>query len=344
MKNKADESPLYFISSSIFCSFILNFVRFQVKAFNSLKNSNLSTYLTILGYNSAIPTINSAPTAQFLEMEERHFLIDCGEGTQVQLRKAKARFSKINHIFISHLHGDHCFGLPGLVASFRLLGRDMSLHIYGPKGIKQMMETIFDITETQRGFEVIYHELESKESEKIYEDKRVEVYTIPLDHRVYCNGYLFKEKPKERHLNMEEILKYPEIETCDYQNIKDGKDFTLEDGYVLKNEVLTKDPAKSVSYAFCSDTRYSEKIIPVIENADVLYHEATFLHDLKKMADYTGHTTALEAARIAKKANVGKLIVGHFSNRYGDLSVFTTEAREVFPNTFLPKQLEPIKI
>ena len=277
-------------------------------------------------------------------MEERAFLIDCGEGTQVQLRKAKARFSKINHIFISHLHGDHCFGLPGLIASFRLLGRETPLHIYAPKGIKEMLETIFRITETHKGFELVYHELESKKSVKIFEDSRVEVYTIPLNHRIYCNGYLFREKTKERHLNMKEISKYPEIETCDYHNLKLGKDFILNDGYVLRNEVLTTDPTKSVSYAFCSDTRYLESILPIIEEVDVLYHEATFLHDLKDMADYTGHTTALEAARIARKANVGKLIVGHFSNRYHDLNVFTDEAREVFPNTFLPKALEPVKI
>lgn len=304
----------------------------------------MSTYLTILGFNSAIPTVNSAPTAQFLEMEERAFLIDCGEGTQVQLRKAKARFSKINHVFISHLHGDHCFGLPGLIASFRLLGRETPLHIYGPKGIKEMLETIFRITETHKGFELVYHELESKKSVKIFEDSRIEVFTIPLNHRIYCNGYLFREKEKDRHLNMKEIAKYPEIETCDYHNLKLGKDFILSDGYVLKNEVLTTEPSKSVSYAFCSDTRYHESILPIIENVDVLYHEATFLHELKDMADYTGHTTALEAARIARKANVGKLILGHFSNRYHDLNVFTDEAREVFANTFLPKALEAVKI
>lgn len=304
----------------------------------------MSTYLTILGFNSAIPTINSSPTSQLLEMEERHFLIDCGEGTQVQLRKAKARFSKINHIFISHLHGDHCFGLPGLIASFRLLGRENPLHVYGPKGIKNMLETIFTITETHRGFEVVYHELDKDYSEKIYEDNRVEVYTIPLDHRIYCNGYLFKEKPKDRHLNMKEIAKYDEIEVCDYHNLKAGKDFVLSDGYVLKNEVLTIEPAPSVSYAFCSDTRYIESVIPIIKNVTVLYHESTFLHDLKEMADYTGHSTALEAAKIAQKAEVGKLILGHFSNRYADLTVFTDEARNVFPNTFLPKALECVKI
>ncbi|KUJ52434.1 ribonuclease Z [Chryseobacterium sp. JAH] len=304
----------------------------------------MSTYLTILGFNSAIPTVNTSPTSQLLEMEERCFLIDCGEGTQVQLRKAKARFSKINHIFISHLHGDHCFGLPGLIASFRLLGRDIPLHVYGPKGIKKMLETIFTITETHRGFEIIYHELEKDYSEKIYEDNRVEVYTIPLDHRIYCNGYLFKEKMKERHLNMQEISKYSEIETCDYHNLKAGKDFELSDGYILKNEILTTEPTPPVSYAFCSDTRYLESVIPIIKNVTVLYHESTFLHDLKEMADYTGHTTALEAARIARQADVGKLILGHFSNRYGDLTVFTDEARTVFPNAFLPKALEVVKI
>lgn len=304
----------------------------------------MSTYLTILGYNSAIPTVKSAPTAQFLEMEERCFLIDCGEGTQVQLRKAKAKFSKINHIFISHLHGDHVFGLPGLISSFRLLGRETPLHVYGPKGIKEMMETIFRITETHQGFEVVFHELSSKKSEKVFEDNRVEVFTIPLDHRIYCNGYLFKEKPKERHLNMQEISKYPEIEICDYHNLKRGKDIQLSDGYILKNENLTKPAEPSVSYAFCSDTRYFESIIPIIKNVDVLYHEATFLHDLKKMADYTGHTTALEAAKIARKANVKKLILGHFSNRYHDLSVFLNEACEIFPETYLPEQLEAVKI
>ncbi|RNA62798.1 ribonuclease Z [Chryseobacterium nematophagum] len=304
----------------------------------------MSTYLTILGFNSAIPTISSSPTAQLLEMEERYFLIDCGEGTQVQLRKAKAKFSRINHIFISHLHGDHCFGLPGLIASFRLLGRDTPLHVYGPKGIKQMLDTIFTITETHRGFEVVYHELEQNSSEKIYEDNRVEVYTIPLDHRIYCNGYLFKEKPKDRHLNMSEIMKYDEIEVCDYHNLKAGKDFVLNDGYVLKNDVLTTEPVPPVSYAFCSDTRYLEKVIPIIKNVTVLYHESTFLHDLKEMADYTGHSTAMEAATIAQKAEVGKLILGHFSNRYADLTVFTDEARNIFPNTFLPKALEVVKI
>lgn len=300
--------------------------------------------LTILGYNSAIPTAKSSPTAQFLEMDERCFLIDCGEGTQVQLRKAKAKFSKVNHIFISHLHGDHCFGLPGLISSFQLLGRRVPLHIYGPIGIKELIETILRLTETNKGFDLVFHELNSKQSELIMEDHRVEVYTIPLNHRIYCNGYLFKEKLKERRLNMQEIRKYPEIEICDYHHLKKGKDFVLSDGYVLKNELLTTSPEPPLSYAFCSDTRYSERILPIIQGVDLLYHEATFLDDLKDLAQHTGHSTALEAATIAKKAKVKKLILGHFSNRYSDYSVFLNEAKTVFENTMLPQQLEKIKI
>lgn len=207
-----------------------------------------------------------------------------------------------------------------------------------------MLETIFRITETVRGFELIYHELDGNGSIKIFEDSRVEVFTIPLKHRVYCNGYLFKEKPKLRHLNMAEITKYPEIQRCDYYNLKLGKDFTNSDGSVLPNEMLTFEGQHAASYAFCSDTKFTRDIIPVIKEVDVLYHEATFLHDLKEMAVYTGHTTAVEAATIAKEANVGKLILGHFSNRYQDLSVFTNEARTIFPDTFLPTALEPVKI
>jgi ribonuclease Z len=304
----------------------------------------MSNFLTILGFNSAIPTVNSATTSQLLQIGNSYFLIDCGEGTQVQLRKAKAKFSKIDHIFISHLHGDHCFGLPGLVASFRLLGREKPLHIFGPKGIKEMLETIFRISEVHSGFDIIFHELENENSELVFENKRVEVYTIPLNHRIYCNGYLFKEKEKDRHLNMEEISKYPEIEIPDYQLLKNGNDFTLKDGFILKNERLTTAPEESISYAFCSDTRYLETVIPIIKNVDLLYHEATFLHELKEMADYTGHTTALEAAKIAKAADVGKLILGHFSNRYDDLTVFTDEARPIFEETYLPIALEQFAI
>lgn len=304
----------------------------------------MSASLTILGYNSAIPTVSGIPTSQYIEMAEKHFLIDCGEGTQVQLRRAKIKFSKINHIFISHLHGDHCFGLPGLISSFRLLGREAPLHVYGPKGIKEMLETIFRITDSHRNFNIIYHELEGNISQLIYEDQKLEVYTIPLDHRIYANGYLFKEKDGLRHLNMEEIKKYPEIETCDYHKIKKGEDILLSDGYLLKNEVISIKPSSPKSYAFCSDTRYKPDIIPIIKGVDLLYHEATFLHALKEMANYTGHSTAKEAAVIAKEAQVGKLILGHFSNRYSSLNVFLEEARPIFQETYLPTALETIQI
>jgi ribonuclease Z len=304
----------------------------------------VSFKLNILGYNSAIPTIKGTPTSHFLEADGKYFLIDCGEGTQVQLRKAKAKFSSINHIFISHLHGDHCFGLPGLVSSFRLLGRDKPLHIYGPKGIKEMLECIFRLSEVKSDFELIFHELSGKTSEKIYEDKTLEVYTIPLKHRIYCNGYLFKQKNKERRLNMPEVDKYPEIETCDYFKLKAGEDFTLADGYTIPNAKLTLDPHPTKSYAFCSDTKFKPDIVPIIQGVDLLYHEATFLHDLKDMADYTGHTTALEAATIARDAGVKKLILGHFSNRYTNHQVFLDEAKPVFPETYLPQALSYVEI
>jgi ribonuclease Z len=295
--------------------------------------------LTILGFNSAIPKKKSSPTAQFLEINNRHFLIDCGEGTQVQLRKAKAKFSKINHIFISHLHGDHVFGLIGLISTLQLLGKETPLQIFGPEGIKDFIMNQLFHTKANCSFDLVFNELNSKNSQLIFEDEKVEVHTVPLDHRIYTNGFLFKEKPKPRKLNIEEIRKHPEIEICDYENLKRGKDFQLENGEIIFNSKLTFNPEKPLSYAFCSDTRYKPEICEIIKNVDLLYHEATFLHELKEMADYTGHTTALEAAKIAKKANAGKLILGHFSNRYKDVSVLLNEAKTVFEKTILPTQL-----
>lgn len=300
----------------------------------------MSLKLTILGFNSAIPKKKSAPTAQLLEIENRHFLIDCGEGTQVQLRKAKAKFSKINHIFISHLHGDHVFGLIGLISTLQLLGKETPLHIFGPKGIKDFIMNQLRHTQSNCSFDLNFSELESNESEKIFEDNRVEVYTIPLNHRIYTNGYLFKEKVNPRKLNIKAVNNQPEIEVCDYQNLKNGRDFQCRNGEIIPNELLTFPPEKPHSYAFCSDTRFKPDIIPIIQDVDLLYHEATFLEDLKDMANYTGHSTAREAATIAREANVGKLILGHFSNRYKDLNIMLEEALPVFENTVIPKQLE----
>ncbi|MFA7688041.1 MAG: ribonuclease Z [Moheibacter sp.] len=300
----------------------------------------MSLKLTILGFNSAIPKKKSAPTAQLLEISNRHFLIDCGEGTQVQLRKAKAKFSKINHIFISHLHGDHVFGLIGLISTLQLLGKETPLRIFGPMGIRDFIMNQLRHTRSNCSFSLDFTELESNESEMIFEDEKVEVFTVPLDHRIYTNGYLFREKQKPRKLNAEAVRQFPEIEICDYQNLKNGKDFILRSGETIPNELLTLPPEKSFSYAFCSDTRYKPDIVPIIRNVDILYHEATFLEDLKEMADYTGHSTAREAAEIAKDANAGMLILGHFSNRYKNLDVLLEEAQSVFPNTFIPKQLQ----
>ncbi|UWY27799.1 ribonuclease Z [Flavobacterium sp. TR2] len=290
--------------------------------------------LTILGCYAATPRTLTNPTSQVLEIKNRLFLIDCGEGTQVQLRKNKIKFSKINHIFISHLHGDHLYGLIGTISTFSLLGRTTDLHIYGPKGIKELILLQLKLTESWTTYSLFFHELESKESEVIFEDKRVIVKTIPLKHRVYTNGFLFQEKPDERKLDVEAVQRY-NIHVAYYQKIKNGSDITLDDGTVVENEKLTFDPPPAKSYAFCSDTVYNEEIIPIIQNTDVLYHESTFLESEARLAEKTLHSTAKEAATIALKANVKKLILGHYSTRYDGLERFKKEAEEVFPNVLL---------
>ena len=295
----------------------------------------MSIDVTILGCHSATPRVNAHPTSQYLEINSRHFLIDCGEGTQRQMRKYKVGFSKIDHIFISHLHGDHVLGLVGLLSTMGILSREKKLHLYGPKGIKKFVEFQLEITKSHVKFEIIFHELTSKESELIYEDDKVEIRTIPLHHRVYTNGYFFKEKPKPRKLNIEAIKQFDEIEICDYNNLKAGKDFMLSNGDILRNEILTLDPSEPLSYAYCSDTTYKPDIAPIIENSSLLYHESTFLSDREDLAVKTKHSTAKQAAEIAKLSNVDQLILGHYSNRYGDLSLFKTEAQEVFENVEL---------
>ncbi|QXP52285.1 ribonuclease Z [Cellulophaga sp. HaHa_2_95] len=285
--------------------------------------------LTILGCYAATPRTMTNPTSQVLEIKNHMFLIDCGEGTQVQLRKHKIRFSKINHIFISHLHGDHFFGLPGLVSTFRLLGRDSEMHIYGPKGIEEAINLLLRLGNSWTNYKLIFHELTSKESELIYEDDKVTVKTIPLSHRVYTNGFLFEEKLAARTLDVEAAQRY-QIETCYFQNIKNGRDITLDDGRVIPNDELTFDPPKPKSYAFCSDTAYKPDIVPLIKNVDVLYHEATFLETQAELAPKTKHSTAKEAASIAKQANVGQLILGHYSTRYKSIDLFQEEASEIF--------------
>ncbi len=293
--------------------------------------------LTILGCHSATPRANAFPTSQYLEINNNHFLIDCGEGTQRQMRKYKVGFSKINHIFISHLHGDHYYGLVGLLSTYGMLSREKEMHIYGPKGIQKATMQMLKISESHAKFNMVFHELTSKESELIFEDDKVTVTTIPLNHRVYTNGYLFKEKEKPRKLNMLNISGYPEIDKADYLNIKAGRDITLTSGEVVANKSLTLDPPKPLSYAFCSDTSYKPDIVPIIKNVDLLYHESTFLADRQDLAKKTKHSTSIEAAQIAKDANAKELILGHFSGRYPDTTVFQKEAKTVFNNVALAK-------
>lgn len=290
----------------------------------------MSLRLTILGCHSATPRVNAHPTSQYLEINNSHFLIDCGEGTQRQMRKYKVGFSKINHIFISHLHGDHFFGLIGLISTFGILNREKELHIFGPKGIKEVTMLQLKMSKSYAKFNIIFHELSSKESELIFEDDKISVRTIPLNHRVYTNGYLFTEKEKPRKLHIDNINNYSEIGRADYLNIKAGKDVVLPTGEIVPNSELTIDPPKTKSYAFCSDTIYKPDIVPIIKNADLLYHEATFLSEREDLAIKTKHSTAAQAAKIAKAANVNKLIVGHYSSRYNDLSLFQKEANQFF--------------
>ncbi|MBT8185782.1 MAG: ribonuclease Z [Eudoraea sp.] len=290
--------------------------------------------LTILGCHAAAPTSLLNPSSQLLEIKNHLFLIDCGEGTQVQLRKHKIKFTRINHIFISHLHGDHFFGLPGLISSFRLLGRDRELHIYGPEGIKEAITLLLKLGNSWTNYPLRFHELTSHGSKTIFEDEKVSVTTLPLNHRVYTNGFLFKEKEGERKLNVEAARKY-KIDKSQFQNIKQGADVFLEDGTILENKNISHDPPKPKSYAYCSDTAYMPELTDRIKGVDVLYHEATFLKTEVNLARKTKHATANEAAMIAQKAEVGMLILGHFSTRYKTPALFKEEAAKIFPKVAL---------
>jgi len=290
--------------------------------------------LTILGCYSATPRTFTNPTAQTLEVKGHLFLIDCGEGTQVQLRKYKVKFSRINHIFISHLHGDHFFGLPGLISTFRLLGREKPLHVYGPKGIKEAVTLFLKLGDSWTNYPLIFHELNSKKSELIFEDEVIRVKTIPLQHRVYTNGFLFEEKPAPRKLDIEAAEKW-EIDRSQFSAIKNGADGIQTDGTSIPNVDLTEDPPKTKSYAFCSDTMYDEAILPMIQHVDALYHESTFLESEAHLCEKTKHSTAKQAAEISKKGEVGKLILGHFSTRYRSIEPFKVEAETLFSNVEL---------
>lgn len=290
--------------------------------------------LTILGCYAATPRTFTNPTAQVLEIKNEVFLIDCGEATQVQLRRNKIKFSKINHIFISHLHGDHLYGLIGLVSTFMLLNRTNDLHIYGPKGIKEIITLQLRLSNSWTNYGLFFHELESTQSETVYEDDKITVRTIPLKHRIYTNGYLFQEKIGEKRLNAE-AMKHYQIPVYEFQNIKNGKDVILEDGTFIENGKLAFEPVAPKSYAFCSDTVYDESIVPIIKNVDLLYHESTFLESEIVLAEKTMHTTAKQAASIAMQANVKQLLLGHYSTRYESIDLFREEAQTIFPHVWL---------
>lgn len=289
--------------------------------------------LTILGCHSASPHEHKNPTAQLFDIKGHRFLIDCGEGTQVQLRKAKVSFVHIKHIFISHLHGDHFYGLPGLVSSFRLLGREAPLHIYGPKGIKEALTLLLKLANSSTNFPLHFHEIESKESACIFEDDGVVVHTIPLKHRVYTNGFLFAEKEGLRRINSE-AAHAAGIDKSQFRLLQSGQDVEV-DGVLVKNSSVTQNPHPPKKYAYCSDTAYLPAIISIIRDADWLYHESTFLQQHESLAKQTQHSTAEQAATIARDANVGRLILGHYSSRYKNLDLFAQEAKTIFPNVLL---------
>ncbi len=290
--------------------------------------------LTILGSGSATPTISRNPTAQLLEASGRFFLIDCGEGTQHSLLRQKVSTLKIDHIFISHLHGDHWLGLPGLVSSMHLGGRTNPLHIYCHSGLEDILKTIFKYSQTELRFEIVYHIHKDSGINQVYENSSLYVFIFPLKHRILCNGFLFQEKPRLRNISRD-ALEIHRIPAEELQAVKEGADWKSPKGAVIPNKLLTKDPKPSLSYAFCSDTVFDPEIVAYINGVDLLYHEATFLEDMKPRAVQTFHTTASEAGKIARMAEVKMLLIGHFSSRYKQIDYFLEEAKAEFSNTVL---------
>ncbi|UCG27905.1 MAG: ribonuclease Z [Bacteroidales bacterium] len=289
---------------------------------------------TILGSSSALPTSQRFPSAHLLNVNERFFLVDCGEGTQMQLRKYKLKIGKINHIFISHLHGDHTFGLFGLISTLGLLDKSSDLNIYAPPPLEQIVHDHLDAFDIHIPYRLVFRDLDCSKSEMIYEDKNLRVETIPLQHRIPTCGFLFHEKPGLRNIKKEAIEEF-NIPVREIHRIKEGFDFTTESGEIIPNEQLTREPQKPRSMAYCTDTLYTENVITKIAGVDLLYHEATYMQDMADQAKESFHTTSQQAAMLAKKSGVGKLVLGHFSARYKNLDLLLEEARKIFENTFL---------
>jgi ribonuclease Z len=288
--------------------------------------------LKILGSNSAAFAHGRHHTAQLLIHHSKYFLIDCGEGTQIQLKRYKVKLSKIHAIFISHLHGDHYFGLTGLLNTFHLFGRKEDLLLVGPPGLKEIVSLQLHYSQSTLSYAIRFTEYRPEEIHTVFETDKLTVSTIPLDHRIPCSGYLFREKPKLRRIIRQAI---PDQLIASVANrLKRGDDIVNPDGSLrFKNDEVTMPPIPAYSYAFCSDTRYNPRILPQIQGVDLLYHEASFLDDMGDRAGDTYHSTARQAADIARQANVGKLLLGHFSSRYRELEGFLNESREVFQNT-----------
>jgi ribonuclease Z len=302
----------------------------------------LTFVLKILGSNSAAPAFNRNPTSQLLHIEQHYFLIDCGEGTQMQLNKYKVRFNRINHIFISHLHGDHYLGLTGLLSTMHLNKRTEDLYLFGPPGIADILTIQFKYSDTRLHYKIHFREL-TQSREVIFENENITVETIPLNHRIQCIGFLFREKPKKRRLNKEVLPQ--NLSLSQIARLKKGEDLVNGLGeLIFRNEELTLPPKKSRSYAYCSDTKYHEPILEQIAGVDLLYHESTFLEVEAQRASETFHSTARQAAHIAQQAKVQQLILGHYSSRYKDLSPFLEEARSIFANTILSIEGEEIEV
>lgn len=287
--------------------------------------------VTILGNNSAIPAFNRHPTSQVVQTAEQSFLVDCGEGTQMQMIEYKIRSSRINHIFISHLHGDHYFGLIGLLTSMGLAGRKNKLNLYATEILKDIIELQLNVASAHLPYELHFHPL--KEEGILLDDKKITVECFKVKHRIECWGFLFREKKHLRKIEIEEVKKY-NIPTSYYERLHMGEDYIHEDS-VIKNDLLTSAVPPPKTYAYCADTIYDEELIEKIKNVDLLYHEATYLHALQQKAASRFHCTSIEAATIAKKAGVKKLLIGHFSSMYELLDDFKTEACSVFENTEL---------
>lgn len=289
--------------------------------------------VTILGSSSALPTLNRFPTSQVVNLNDKLFLIDCGEGAQIQLRRFGVKIGRINHILISHLHGDHIFGLPGLISSLALFGKKGELHIHSHSELQPMLDGFMKYMNDFVDLRVIYHPLNFRRKSVVYEDSKIRIESFPLKHRIPCCGFIFRELPSELHLRPDALEKY-QVPLNMRGAIKNGADLVLPDATVIMNSELTLPSYSPRSYAFCTDTIYRKEIIPIIKDVDLLYHEATFADDLRELARKTFHTTSKQAALLAQKANAGKLIIGHFSSRYKNVDHLVEEAREIFSATF----------